>query len=97
MTALPGFDPAPVEKLSYGRRLTARKNAALAAGIHPASGRPLAGNAQTCGSCAHCRCSEDQRVRFYKCDLVPRTFGPLTDIRVGWPACTAWERQEAKS
>lgn len=31
----------------------------------------------------------------HKCRLAPQglTHGPGSDVRVGWPACTAWEAQ----
>jgi hypothetical protein len=55
--------PVPAEKLSAGRRLTARQHVQLAAGIHPLTRGPLHPDAAPaeprdapglrCGACAH--------------------------------------------
>lgn len=88
------FDPGPVElpdrQLSYGRRLTIRRRQMLDRGIHPITRLPLAGNDETCGSCAHHRLRGNVAGRFHKCDL-NLTGGPATDLRVSWPACTRWD------
>lgn len=95
-SVLPGF-PAPVPVVqkpetpeSYGRRLTKRFRDMLARGRHPATGRPLANNGLTCNTCAH-RTTHRRVQNYYKCDLIPVTFGPLTDIRLSWPACDRYE------
>jgi len=92
------FDPGPTvvpsaeDKVSYGRRLTARKNAAIASGTNPVSGFPIDDEYQaeglTCGDCFNHIAG-----RFHKCRL-NNTGGPATDIRVSWPACTEWEPAE---
>ena len=93
------FDLPPVAedrksgKPSYTQRLTIRRNADLARGVHPVTRLALAGGDHTCGECDHAivnRCARN----YYKCDLnVSR--GPVTDIRLSWPACTAWKPADA--
>ena len=80
--------PAPVEAepLSADARRTERRRQYLEAGIHPATGLPLADNGETCATCVHHRPG-----RFHKCLLAGVTHGPGTDIRVSWPACQRWE------
>jgi hypothetical protein len=100
---LPGF-PEPVvfpadAPQSYTRRLTARNEAMLRSGKHPATGRPLANNGMTCNTCAN-RTSLHKVATYHKCALVPVTGGPATDIRLSWPACDRWSVRpltEAKS
>ncbi len=88
----PALGPAP---LSYGRRLTARRRAALARGVHPVSGFPLfpAEQGRRCADCrnlfVHGRSSQD----YWKCEL-NATRGAATDIRRTWPACTAFRAKE---
>jgi len=77
----------PPEKLSYGRRLTIRNNAALADNRHPLMGGPL-NTDESCGTCVHHVARAMGHV-YHKCRL-RETGGPATDIRVGWPACTKW-------
>ena len=49
---------------------------------------------ETCGTCAHSRCSViPSGRRFWKCNLRRPTGGPGTDIRLKSPACRRWERQ----
>lgn len=74
---------------SYTRRLTARNNALLARGRHPATSLPLRGDEQ-CGTCVHAK-GHTRTKTYYKCDQVALTFGAATDIRLSWPACTRWE------
>ena len=82
--------------LSYTRRVTLRKKAALAAGLHPATGMPLrTGLADSCGTCKHCVSSSNGNRHWYKCDLVPITASLATDIRLKWPACVKWEKEDA--
>jgi hypothetical protein len=76
-------------KQSYGQRLTARKNGMLATGRHPATSLPLRAD-EHCGTCVHA-VGHRRTKTYYKCDLVALSFGPLTDIRLSWPACTKWE------
>ena len=78
----------PAEKPeSYGRRLTARQHADVAAGRHPLTrGRAL----PELGTCGDCRFREliGWHDRAYpKCQVGPRSHGPATDVRAWWPAC----------
>lgn len=70
------------------RTRTARRQALLDAGIHPATRAPLLdGDGETCGDCSHSlRVGHNSR-SYWKCDLVGITRGAGTDIRKGWPAC----------
>ena len=82
----PLFDlPAapPAAKLSAGRRLTVRRNAALAGSRHPITRLPLLAGDHTCGDCGYAR----KHDRWWKCHAATVTNGPATDLRVGWPAC----------
>jgi hypothetical protein len=91
LPGLPRDAPEP-EKLSYTRRLTLKRQAILASGFNPGSRRTLLDPAwgYRCKDCAHCLPAGRNRT-YWKCDLNPLgyTRGPATDIRVGWPACTA--------
>lgn len=89
---LPGTDVPTVERpsLSADRRRTERRRALLDAGVHPATGRKLAGNGETCATCVHHQAFARNRT-WHKCLLAGVTHGPATDIRVSWPACEAWE------
>lgn len=80
------------ESLSYGRRLTLRRNAALKQGRHPATGLPLNANPDLrCGTCA-CHYVRRLSQTYHKCDLhrLGASHSEASDIRVGWPACTAY-------
>ncbi len=73
-------------------RRTARRKALLESGVHPRTMLPLlqpADPAKTCGSCAY-HFSRSRQTTFHKCGYTPWTRGPATDVRVSWPACTAW-------
>lgn len=99
----PEFDPviadppAPVEKISAGRRLTLRQKRDVELGRHPLTGDPLTTvEGATCGSC---RYREPGGSRSYpKCkwrrnDAGPYlriTSGPATDVRAWWPGCIQW-------
>lgn len=92
----PSADPT----LSVERRRTLRRREDLAAGTHPTSRRPLApeghaGYGHTCGDCAQHLAHHHHSAVHHKCRLAPQglTHGPGSDVRVGWPACTAWEAQ----
>lgn len=88
------FDPGPasppLEALSAGRRRTARYREMLDRGIHPVTKRPLRAGG-TCGECANHVVQTPGNRPFHKCRL-NITGGPATDIRVSWPACTAFTR-----
>lgn len=80
----------PAEQLSYGRRLTLRRQADLDRGRHPVTGLPLldAEWGFTCGTCAHHRVQRMSGT-YHKCALRD-TGSEATDIRLGWPACTRY-------
>lgn len=77
---------------SADRRRTARNNALLESGIHPAGNRPLLERrtTQTCGNCKHLTGHRRNRA-WFKCGLLPVTHGAGTDIRLKWPACRDWK------
>ncbi|MCK9894716.1 hypothetical protein [Frankia sp. AgB32] len=82
--------PGP-KPLSAQRHRTARKQDALASGVHPVSGHRLLpeSDGKTCGGCL--RFFEHGRYR--KCRL-NATRGPATDLRASWPACTQFLARE---
>lgn len=75
-------------------RRTARNNALLDCGTHPATLRPLAGNGETCGTCRHIVRIQWRSRTYLKCEEAGITHGPGTDIRAKWPACRSWEPQK---
>ncbi|MBP7630281.1 MAG: hypothetical protein KA758_07505 [Acidimicrobiales bacterium] len=84
------FGPAetPV-RISADRKRTLRNTSALTAGKHPVTGLRLSWvDGQTCGNCDH-HFSHTRNKTWHKCDL-NATRGAGTDIRLSWPACTAW-------
>lgn len=83
------------EPTSYGRRLTAKAREALKAGRHPATGLDLLGGMATCGGCTHLVVRDPHDRRFYKCKRhrLGVTRSAASDVRVGWPACTAYEER----
>lgn len=66
------------------------------AGLHP-TGFRLAGDTAPagakCGTCEHHLAIRRNVRRYHKCELLPDTHGPATDIRVSWPACEYWEEE----
>ena len=85
------FELPPTEQpvtISADRRRTIRHHNALADGRHPLMGGPVNLD-HTCGDCAH-HFAHTRNRTWHKCDL-NATRGPGTDIRVSWPACTAWK------
>jgi hypothetical protein len=46
-----------------------------------------------CRTCKHA-CFHERAKRYWKCDLIKRTHGPGTDIRLKSPACRRWEQRE---
>ncbi len=59
---------------------------------HPAP--PGTGPAgQTCGTCAACWHCPTTRRRYYKCNLMPHSNGPATDIALKTPACRHFTRR----
>ncbi len=80
------------DKPSYTQRLTLRRRQSLERGIHPATHIELLSEGGTCGGCVHARSHRPgNRHTYWKCDLLPMTFGPATDIRLSWPACIKFE------
>jgi hypothetical protein len=94
--------PRKPDDISYTRHLTMRNNAMLAGGKHPATGLPLLGadkhpyDGARCGNCLHLAGHSHDRT-WYKCGLTNWTFGAKTDIRLKWPACVKWERDDGAS
>jgi hypothetical protein len=91
------FDPGPAVEppppLSADRRRTLRQQATLAAGHHPATGVLLAGNGETCRTCAHA-VGRRYAKTYWKCDRVRDSHCAATDIRLSWPACALWEAEK---
>lgn len=83
---------ASAPELSAGQRLTIRNREMIANGQHPATRLPLAGNGETCGTCAHHHALSSYRD---KCDAhrLGQSASAHSDIRVSWPACTQWKAQ----
>lgn len=77
-------EPPPVESADAKR--TRRNNEAIDAGRHPVTGGATHPDVGTCGDCARAVAHTRNRT-WWKCELVPITFGPGTDIRLKWPAC----------
>lgn len=79
--------------LSADRKRTLRREAELAAGVHPTTKRPLlhAEWGFTCGSCAH-HLAHRRASTFHKCEAAPGglSHGPASDVRVSWPACALY-------
>ena len=78
--------------LSYEARITQENARMIASGRHPMTKVPLREPAgETCGTCANLTSHSTDKT-FYKCRLVPVTFGPRTDVRLKWPACQRWSK-----
>ena len=73
----------------YSANLTRRKLAVLAAGLHPITGLPLLDRVTQCRSCAHVHRRHLAKV-YIKCELRD-TRSEVTDLRLWYPACTAYE------
>ena len=82
-----------VDKISGQRGITRRNKHWLSLGVNPGSGERVAQGEETCGSCGHLVVRRRNRT-YFKCGLVPMTFGPGTDIRKKWPACVKWVEKE---
>jgi hypothetical protein len=87
----------PVTVLSAGARLTRRNNAAIAAGIHPATRQPLT---DTTSRCARLRASSSAvatsitaRTGNASKHVRGFTFGAASDIRVTWPDCALYQER----
>jgi hypothetical protein len=94
---VPVVEPEPTPKLSTDRKRTLRQHADIAAGRHPLTRGPVAGNSETCGTCVHrIHVSKGNR-NWPKCDQQGRlyvTSSARTDVRAFWPACFRWEASE---
>jgi hypothetical protein len=62
----------------------------LATDQHPLGHARLAHNGETCATCSHRRMNDMRAGRYWKCNQVPMTGGPASDIRLKWPACVRW-------
>lgn len=88
----------PKDTRKPGEKFRAKQIAMFARGIHPVTKMPLLGadvqppGGARCGNCDHLR-SHTLAKTYYKCGAVKMTGGPATDVRLKWPACTAWERE----
>lgn len=91
ITAANGLRKVDRSGLSAGQRLTLRNNEMLTAGRHPATGRSLDAD-HTCGECVHHKTRSHDRT-WHKCELhrLGMSHSASSDIRVGWPACSAFE------
>lgn len=94
---LPGFEgpEATVGRPSRSARLTARREALLAAGYHPLNTLRLRPEGGTCGTCAHLVERSYDKV-YRKCELGPVTKGEATDVRLWWPACVRYEERQVE-
>jgi hypothetical protein len=88
------FGEKVIERISEarpGRKPTQPKGYAASPGTGPAG--------ETCKTCTHKRSTGSACARVYwKCDLMRNawTGGPGTDIRMGSPACSRWEKDSAQ-
>lgn len=95
--------PVTRPKMSRGERdkkRTARRRAFLERGIHPANGyelrvTPEGGQPRTCGDCWHAISIDGRRGRnWWKCELGKLSSSEASDIRLTWPACTAYTSKD---
>lgn len=77
------------DTLSDQRRRTLRQRQRIERGLHPLANGPINASGETCGSCAHC-VGHRQAQSWYKCALIGG-HSNATDIRLSWPACSAWK------
>jgi len=91
-TAVPLFGDVDAARPPIRERWRAAQLRRIAEGKHPLHGLPLAGNGETCGTCAHRRALR-MGGTYWKCTASEMTRGPRTDIRLKWPACTMWAEQ----
>lgn len=101
---LPGFDPPPPPKdAPKAERLPQRERdrLAIAAGIHPATRLPLAGNDKTCGDCAFLRLKgHPSGKHWWKCGTPDPNSknhrGDGRDMTKRWPACAAFKPKDGE-
>jgi hypothetical protein len=63
-------------------------------GMHPVTGRPLARNGETCGSCGLSVKVGHGAKDYWKCSSEGGRFvtrSEASDIRLKWPACKSWQ------
>lgn len=83
------------------RRLKLRNDADLAKGVHPATRVALhPDQSKRCGDCAHHQSHDwygSRKKIYHKCDIhrLGMSHGAASDIRVSWPACTAFVAKSA--
>jgi hypothetical protein len=89
----PAAEPASAPgRLSADARRTQRQRAQLAAGTHPATGRPLLHEewGYRCQDCTHCTGFGHNLRTYWKCRIsrLGVSHSAASDIRLSWPACT---------
>lgn len=84
------------------RRLKMRNDADLAKGVHPATRVALLDpvGEHTCKDCAHHQAHDwfgSRKKIYHKCDIhrLGMSHGAASDIRLMWPACTAFVAKPA--
>lgn len=93
---VPAHETEAVVTLSAGQRRTARQRDLIAAGVHPATKRPIVANGHRCGDCVHrntvTHYSSHLR-QWHKCanHYLGESHSDASDIRLSWPACDMWE------
>lgn len=96
-TATPARTPGPRRNArgeSPDQARTRRNREAIEKGRHPVAGVALLREGgHTCGDCSHAMQTSGGARWFWKCDTMPRTGGPGTDLRVSWPACVRFEER----
>lgn len=98
-TLFPDLDMPPVEqpeKLSADRRRTQRQRDAVARGVHPLTGSPLADEPEAkCGNCRFRELFDHHNKSYPKCTygdgLVRVTHSASSDVRAWWPGCSQHE------
>ncbi|PKQ24251.1 MAG: hypothetical protein CVT65_03790 [Actinobacteria bacterium HGW-Actinobacteria-5] len=63
----------------------------LERGAHPATGVPLKGNGETCGSCRFLWPKFANTFSGWKCELAAHGNKDGPDMVKSWPACNWWE------
>ncbi|MCP4897340.1 MAG: hypothetical protein GY906_10250 [bacterium] len=83
---------------TYPKTWTKAQKTRASLGLHPTMGEPYldADNESphvgpTCGDCRHLQ----SHGRYWKCALIPMTFGRGTDLALSWDACRMWQPVDA--
>ncbi len=81
-----------IDDLGSDAKRTVRNQRLLRLAIHPATRRPIIeGTESTCGDCLNCwRKTVPSGDSFFKCRLAGGQGHDGPDIRIKWPACTAF-------